>query len=71
MGKEKKEFSLSRKITCDEALQNLFKSSFSFFDAYDGSNEENYGGGSRRKKLYSCRHMILFQRRYDVVFLQG
>ena len=49
MGKEKKEFSLSRKITCDEARQNLFKSSFSFFDVYDSSNEENYGGGSRRK----------------------
>lgn len=46
--RRRKSFLWSKKITCEEAFQNL-KSSLSFVYAYEGSNEEKNGETAGRK----------------------
>ena len=58
--RRRKSFLWSKKITCEEAFQNLLKSSLSFVYAYEGSNEEK-NGEAAEGRFYPRRHTTSLQ----------
>ena len=58
--RRRKSFLWSKKITCEEAFQNLLKSSLSFVYAYEGSNEEK-NGETAEGRFYPRRHTTSYR----------